>query len=343
MRSRHSIDTSTKFTPAPARKDTRRIEVAAVDPVPPAKPPTEVVRREVYLANPAITDAVNLAIALGRPLLLQGDPGCGKTRLAYAVAYSLGLPIEECYIKSTTRAQDLLYGYDAVNRLYDAQLGAQAPKDKGGRPRSEDPRNYIRLGPLGRAIVRATHGRRSVVLIDEIDKADLDFPNDLLRELDRLEFEIPESGDRFVVPDDRPDLRPIIFVTHNEEKALPTAFLRRCIFHFVEFPGKGEVDQILGAHRIEDPELRRIAIAVVEELRSQDLVKKPGLAELLDWAGYLQAAKISPKTLRSRLTADAAELPMRDAVVKSAADHPRIPAVLASVKARLQKEAAAKP
>ena len=172
--------------------------------------------------------------------------------------------------------------------------------------------DYIRFGPLGRAIIRAHHGRRSVVLIDEVDKADLDFPNDLLRELDRLEFDVAEAPEiGFRVPPDQPALRPIIFVTHNEEKALPTAFLRRCIFHYVEFP-KDELDAILSRHSIGDDALRKKAIEVVNALRKRELLKKPGLSELLDWVGYLQARKIKPAELD--------RLPAVQALIKNVAD-----------------------
>jgi MoxR-like ATPase len=245
------------------------------------------IKREVYRASKDLEDAVNLAIALGRPLLLQGEPGCGKTRLAYAVAYALEMPLEIAPIKSTSRAQDLLYTYDAVQRLYDAQI---RPED-GGQPRSLDAHQYIKLGPLGRAIVRAEYGRRSVVLIDEIDKADLDFPNDLLWELDRLEFHIPESNQSYRVTN--PKTRPIVLVTHNEEKALPTAFLRRCIFHYIAFPTHpDELWRIIEAHHVADEELGRRAIKVLLQLREiKDLTKHPGVSELLDWTSYAAAVK----------------------------------------------------
>ena len=295
MSSRHQIDLSLRFDRHAKLPASKSIETANVDVVPPKNFASTRVRRETYIASQALEEVVNLAIALGRPLLLQGDPGCGKTRLAHAVAYALDLPIEESYIKSTSRAQDLLYTYDAVRRLHDAQLlpdTASRPVIKGANPIAE----YIRFGPLGRAIIRARHGRRSVVLIDEVDKADLDFPNDLLRELDRLEFEVAEAPEmRFSVPLDKPELRPIIIVTHNEEKALPTAFLRRCIFHYVEFP-QAELNAIMAKHKISDPVLRSKAIDVVTRLRDRDLLKKPGLSELLDWVGYLQASGMDVAT-----------------------------------------------
>ncbi|MEM9927857.1 MAG: MoxR family ATPase [Cyanobacteria bacterium P01_D01_bin.50] len=292
MSKRH-IDTSTNFSlqdyyNLPESRD--EIENPDIEPVPkenPAtkeeKPPTKKVSKEPYLPNEKLVQAVNLAIALGRPLLLQGEPGCGKTSLAYAVSYGLCLPLEISYIKSTSRAQDLLYTYDAVNRLYDAEL-----KD----PRSQYIKNYIRLGPLGKAIARAEYGRRSVVLIDEIDKADLDFPNDLLWELDKLEFRVTEAPDIHYAVSENVQLRPIVIITHNEEKALPVAFLRRCIFHYVEFPQtEKELLEVLQLHDINNQELSQKAIKVLLKLRKLDLNKKPGLSELLDWVGYLQAVK----------------------------------------------------
>ena len=286
MLTRHSVDTSLRFDRLAELPERRDIEVTGEPPAP-DRPPAQERIREPYLASAELEDAVNVAIALGRPLLLQGDPGAGKTRLAHAVSYALGLPLEEAYIKSTSRGQDLLYVYDAVRRLYDTQLGRGLPADEG---------SYVRLGPLGRAIVRAGHGRRSMVLIDEIDKADIDFPNDLLRELDQLAFDVPEvPGVRHAVPADRPDLRPVIVVTNNEEKALPAAFLRRCVFHHVRFPDSvAELDAILALHGIGDVELRTEAIETLLRLRALDLAKKPGLSELLDWVSYLQAIGVRP-------------------------------------------------
>jgi MoxR-like ATPase len=299
--------------PPPSRK----IENPDVEPVPEKVSEYVTVAREPYICAPALEDAVNVAIALGRPLLLQGDPGAGKTRLAYAVAYALGLPLETAYIKSTTQAQDLLYTYDAVRRLYDAQLPHRPRRRRAPTPPGiDDVSRYIRLGPLGRAIARAglAEGRRSVVLIDEIDKADIDFPNDLPRELDRFAFEVPEQpGRRHEVPADRPELRPIVLVTNNEEKVLPGAFLRRCVFHHVEFPGRrDDLDRILAAHDVDDPLLRAGAVDVLLRLRALDLAKKPGVSELLDWVGYLRAVRASPDEVE--------DLPYVGALLKARTD-----------------------
>jgi MoxR-like ATPase len=290
----------------------RLVEDVDTETIAPGPPPVRELPVEPYLLSKGLCDAVNLAIALGRPLLVQGDPGVGKTRLAYAVAYHLGLPLEQAYIRSTSKGRDLLYTFDAVRRLSDAQLGGLQ------QHRLAEPEEYVRLGPLGRAIVRAEFGRRSVLLIDEIDKADLDFPNDLLRELDELRFQVDEvPGMRHSVPLDRPDLRPIIIVTNNEEKALPGAFLRRCVFHYVGFPDTPEhLDAILGLHGVDDEALRTRVIEVLLRLRGLDLTRKPGLSELLDWAGYLHAVGADPATVH--------ELPHLGALVKQHSDEVRV-------------------
>jgi MoxR-like ATPase len=314
----HPVDTSVSFDRSQLDTPSKWIEKAGVDPVPVADPAGHEVTRVPYLVPHELQTAVNLAISLGRPLLLQGDPGVGKTRLASAVAYALGLPLEQAYIKSTSRGRDLLYTYDAVRRLHDAQLGWRGSTGIRGqrRPANEVDR-YIRLGPLGRAIVRAGYFRRSVVLIDEIDKADLDFPNDLLRELDELAFDIDETGRRHEVPADRPDLRPIIVVTNNEEKALPGAFLRRCIFHYVEFPESPEqLNQILALHGSGQPELRKRAVDLLLGLRGLDLVRRPGVSELLDWVRFLEAVQAPLDELD--------RLPYLGALIKQRSDQLRV-------------------
>jgi MoxR-like ATPase len=316
MSSRHTIDMTTRLDPA-APPPTGVVEVADVDVVLEHGYPTEATVVEPYLFNGPLTDAVNIAIALGRPLLLQGDPGSGKTRLAHAVASRLGLPLERTYVKSTTRAADLLSTFDAVARLYDAQLGAKAPRAADGSPRPDDPVHYVRLGPFGRAIVRAQYGRRSVLLIDEIDKADLDFPNDLLHELDRLELRVPETGAVHHVPPDRPDLRPIIIVTNNVEKALPPAFLRRCIYQEVRFiEDPAELAEVLRLHDVDDAALVTTAVASLLEIRKLDLSRLPGISELIDWTRYLHALGHGP--------ADEKGLKALGALVKSPLDQERV-------------------
>jgi MoxR-like ATPase len=319
MRRQVDVSNRYRFDPEASQPDERRIEQTTLDPVPDDVTDREkkTVAREPYIAGPRLADAVNVAIALGRPLLVQGDPGAGKTQLAHAVAYALGLPLEEMYVKSTTRAQDLLYTYDAVRRLYDAQLKPEA----GGDSPAEVER-YVRLEPLGRAIVRAEKGRRSVVLIDEIDKADIDFPNDLLREVDQLAFDITELRKRHTVPSDRPDLRPIIIVTNNEEKVLPDAFLRRCVFYYIETPtDPAALDAILSAHEIPDEQLRATAIDVLTRLRRLKLIKRPGVSELLDWAGYLHAVKTPPPEVATQALGD---LPNLGTLLKVQADLERV-------------------
>ncbi|MEV4663144.1 MoxR family ATPase [Micromonospora echinofusca] len=319
MDSRHRIDATTRYDRRAELPPEQLIEVAEVDQSQLADPPKRKVTCEPYLASQELEDATNLAIALGRPLLLQGDPGAGKTRLAHAVAYALRLPLEQAYIKSTSRGQDLLYTYDAVRRLFDVQTATprQATRTTRAQHRGSDPARYVRLGPLGRAIARAGHARRSVVLIDEIDKADIDFPNDLLRELDRLAFEVAEAGDmRYAVPD-VPELRPIIIVTNNEEKALPDAFLRRCIFHYVRFPtDRAELESILSLHDVRDTALRDAAVDVLFRLRELDLLKKPGLSELLDWVHYLESADVDPDAVH--------RVPHSGALIKQQADQLRV-------------------
>ena len=236
-----------------------------------------------YLPSPELVNAVNLAIFIEkRPLLLKGEPGCGKTRLAEAVAYELGLPYEPWYVKSTSRAQDGLYTYDAVRRLHDAQLVRMGEKSQS---QVENLEHYIKMGALGRAF--QSH-QRTVVLIDEIDKADIDFPNDLLRELDEQTFVIEETGEKVkaVYP-------PIVFITSNDEKDLPDAFLRRCLFHYIEFPGSNQLVEIINAHfPALAPALVEAAVKRFAELREKMVKGKSGkkvsTSELLDWVAVLQ-------------------------------------------------------
>ncbi|MBD2773523.1 AAA family ATPase [Iningainema tapete] len=265
-----------------------------------------------YLPSPELINAVNLAIFLEkRPLLLKGEPGCGKTSLAQAVAHELGLPYESWYIKSTTRARDGLYTYDAVGRLHDAQLVGTG---KQSNSKVDNLDNYIKLGPLGRAF---KNEQRTVVLIDEIDKADIDFPNDLLRELDEQQFSIDETGE--VV---KASASPILFITSNDEKDLPDAFLRRCLFHYIQFP-YAQLTDIVKAHFLESsPNLVEAAVKRFKELRQKmekgKSGKKVSTSELLDWFAVLRQF---PQDEVLRLLEG--ELPFPEVLLKKWEDHLR--------------------
>ena len=238
-----------------------------------------------YLASRSLSMAVNAAIVLEKPLLIKGEPGTGKTVLAEAVAESLGADLISWHIKSTTKAQQGLYEYDAVARLRDSQLGD---------PRVGEIHYYIRRGKLWQAFCAE---QRPVLLIDEIDKADIEFPNDLLLELDRMEFDVYETGERI-----KARQRPVVIITSNNEKELPDAFLRRCFFHYIRFPDKAEMQAIVKLHH---PDLKESLLAeamdLFFELRNvEGLRKKPSTSELLDWIRLLLADDIAPEALRSR-------------------------------------------
>ncbi len=236
-----------------------------------------------YIATEDLTVAVNAAVTLERPLLVKGEPGTGKTELARQVAGALGLPIIEWHIKSTTRAQQGLYEYDAVSRLRDSQLGDS---------RVHDVANYIRRGKLWQAF---DADQKSVLLIDEIDKADIEFPNDLLQELDRMEFFVYETGETV-----KARIRPIVIITSNNEKELPDAFLRRCFFHYIRFPDMETLRRIVEVHHPGiKPALLTTALTQFYEIRDQQgLKKKPSTSEVLDWLKLLLAEDLAPEDLR---------------------------------------------
>ena len=237
-----------------------------------------------YVATDDLKVAVNAAITLERPLLVKGEPGTGKTVLALEIAKALAAPLIEWHVKSTTKAQQGLYEYDAVSRLRDSQLGDA---------RVHDIRNYIKRGKLWDAFVSE---ERPVLLIDEIDKADIEFPNDLLLELDRMEFFVYETGETI-----KARRRPVVVITSNNEKELPDAFLRRCFFHYIRFPDKETMTRIVDVHF---PGLKRAllkeALEVFFELREMPgLKKRPSTSELLDWLKLLLAEDIPPEALKS--------------------------------------------
>jgi len=238
-----------------------------------------------YIATEDLRVAVNAAITLERPLLIKGEPGTGKTVLAHEMANSLGVPLLEWHVKSTTKAQQGLYEYDAVSRLRDSQLGDE---------RVHDIANYIRRGKLWEAF---TAEHRPVLLIDEIDKADIEFPNDLLQELDRMEFFVYETGETI-----HAHARPIVVITSNNEKELPDAFLRRCFFHYIRFPEADTMQAIVDVHF---PGLKKRllqeALSIFYDIREvPGLKKKPSTSELLDWIKLLLAEDIDETVLRER-------------------------------------------
>jgi MoxR-like ATPase len=251
-----------------------------------------------YLTSDSLESAVNCALALGRPLLVKGEPGTGKTLLAEAIAEGLQLPLLTWHVKSTTRAQDGLYVYDTVQRLYDSRFGDGDVKDI---------RRYIKYGPLGQAFASAS---RVVLLIDEVDKADLEFPNDLLHELDRMRFRVNETGDEIVAAQ-----RPVVIITSNNEKELPDAFLRRCVFHFIEFPDKELMKSIVAVHHPGlDRALIEQAMQVFYEIREmRGIRKRPSTSELIDWIAVLKNAGLATVKLEK-------ELPFLGALLKKEQD-----------------------
>lgn len=239
-----------------------------------------------YIASESLVSAVNAAIVLGRPLLVKGEPGTGKTQLAESIAHALGMPLLSWNIKSTTKAQDGLYHYDVVQRLNDSRFGDRDVSDI---------RRYIRLGVLGQAFKAP---QRVVLLIDEIDKADLEFPNDLLHEIDKMRFRISEIDEEVVALD-----RPVVIITSNAEKELPDAFLRRCVFHYITFPDKALMTKIVRVHH---PDLEQHLLDAALErfywLRGMnDLRKKPSTSELIDWLVVLARAGMSADEIAKRL------------------------------------------
>ncbi len=241
---------------------------------------------DAYLTNEGLRAAVDCALALERPLLVKGEPGTGKTLLAQAIAGALGLPLLTWNVKSTSRAQDGLYVYDTVQRLYDSRFGDGDVKDI---------RHYIKLGPLGQAFAAP---ERRVLLIDEVDKADLEFPNDLLHELDRMRFVIAETKEEIVARE-----RPVVVITSNAEKELPDAFLRRCVFHFIEFPDRELMARIVRVHHptLETKLLERALSSFYALRDTQGLRKKPSTSELIDWIAALRRAGLSSPDLEKGL------------------------------------------
>lgn len=255
-----------------------------------------------YLASPALQDAVNVAVTLQRPLLIKGEPGTGKTRLAEAVSERLGLELIAWHIKSTTKAHDGLYVYDTVARLNDARFGDRDISDIG---------QYIKFGSLGRAF-RAPE--RKVVLVDEVDKADLEFPNDLLHELDRMSFAVDETGELVEAQH-----RPVMIITSNNEKELPDAFLRRCVFHYIAFPTRELMQDIVQVHHpdIEEKLLSQVLTSFYWLRDLPELRKRPSTSELIDWIAALRRAGMAPERLE-------AELPFLGVLLKHENDVERV-------------------
>lgn len=288
----------------------------------PANPHPDSPQEEPYIASDELKQAVNLAIYLRRPLLLEGEPGCGKTRLARAVAYELGLPLYSWHVRSTSKATEGLYTYDALARLHDVQLSQRSVNPKRNPAEAA---LYLAFGALGKAFQMAD--RPAVVLIDEIDKADLDFPNDLLAALDEWQFEIPETGEKIMPAHE--DCKPIIIITSNRETGdLPAPFLRRCLYHCVNFPDDDALRRIIAEHarlkQAAPPKepLINAALGRFRRLRESGLHKNPGTSELLDWLNALQHFGARPYAAET-LNDKSAALPYPEVLLKMKADWPR--------------------
>jgi MoxR-like ATPase len=286
------------------------------DGLPPDRDPA---RRFPYLADERLARVVNMAIVLRRPLLVKGPPGCGKTRLAAAVAHELGLPFHEWYVKSTSRARDGLYTIDVLRRLQDAQMN---------RPEAQRITPYLRFGPLGEALRSPAE---SVILIDEIDKADIDFPNDLLHELDRKEFTVEELDERLLTEEEkalgyrrtyRGGPAPVMVITSNDEKELPDAFLRRCLFHYIEFPPPDRLREIVRVNTTDldvEGALIERAVERLRELRGLGGFRKaPATSELIDWVRILHHWGIGAEALRAEVAAH--DLPYWEVLFKHQQD-----------------------
>ena len=257
-----------------------------------------------YIATEDLRVAVNASISLERPLLVKGEPGTGKTVLAEEIAKALDMPIITWHIKSTTKAQQGLYEYDAITRLRDSQLGDERVKDV---------KNYIKKGKLWDAF---DSDKRPILLIDEIDKADIEFPNDLLQELDRMEFYVYETGETIVA-----EKRPVVIITSNNEKELPDAFLRRCFFHYISFPDNETMKKIVDVHYPDvKSKLVSESLKVFYELREiPGLKKKPSTSELLDWLKLLMNEDITPEMLREKNSSNIIP-PLHGALLKNEQD-----------------------
>ena len=253
---------------------------------------------EDYIAGQELRDAVNVSIALERPLLIKGEPGTGKTLLAHAIAKGVSMPFHTWHIKSTSKARDGLYVYDTVQRLNDARFGDGDVSDIG---------LYIKFGPLGQAF---RSDERAVVLIDEIDKADLEFPNDLLHELDIMSFSVIETNEEVTARH-----RPVVIITSNNEKELPDAFLRRCVFHWIAFPDTDLMKEIIDVHHpdVEGQLIEQCLDRFYWIRRQTEIRKRPSTSELIDWIGALVRAGVSPNRL-------ADELPFLGVLIKNERD-----------------------